>query len=211
MNQMKSKWVWITLALILVILMAFSIYFVNIEEPASNYELEVQEKRAEKDYFLQTHPQTSLPSQIKLVFQGLAYFDVDEKWKIKTFLERKIDISQKPPEQADTSLKLAGLLHFNLDGKSYQLKAFWYQPDNFKQLFVPFRDLTNGKGTYAGGRYINTSFSDRDSLELDFNRAYNPLCAYNPMNVCPLPPPENNIPILIEAGEKQFPLAHLLH
>ena len=72
-------------------------------------------------------------------------------------------------------------------------------------LLVPFRDPTNGGETYPGGRYIELSLPLPETPVLDFNRAMNPLCAYDPSYACPIPPPENRLPMPIRAGEKRYP------
>jgi uncharacterized protein (DUF1684 family) len=73
-------------------------------------------------------------------------------------------------------------------------------------LFVPFRDYTSGDESYGGGRYIDLLASDvKDGkLVIDFNRAYNPYCAYNELYSCPVPPAENSLPLEIRAGEKKY-------
>ena len=69
-------------------------------------------------------------------------------------------------------------------------------------LFLIFADLTNGKITYPPGRFLATGPAEGDPVTLDFNRAYSPPCAFTPYATCPLPPPENHLPIAIEAGEQ---------
>ena len=76
--------------------------------------------------------------------------------------------------------------------------AFLNKLDN--TLFLPFLDLTNGENTYAGGRYLDLIIPDNDSLIIDFNKAYNPYCAYNPKYSCPIVPSTNFIHVKVEAG-----------
>jgi uncharacterized protein len=73
-------------------------------------------------------------------------------------------------------------------------------------LFVPFKDQTNGQTTYGGGRYLDVRISSIQDgrITLDLNRAYNPFCAYSEGYNCPIPPPENHLPVSIEAGEMQW-------
>jgi len=71
-------------------------------------------------------------------------------------------------------------------------------------LFIPFKDETNGKGTYEGGRYIDAEILLGYKMILDFNMAYSPSCAYNEKFVCVLPPRENMLGIEIRAGEKNI-------
>jgi uncharacterized protein (DUF1684 family) len=71
-------------------------------------------------------------------------------------------------------------------------------------LFIPFRDKTSGSETYSSGRYLDLEESGGDEYELDFNKAYNPYCAYNMSYTCPVPPRENILPVMISAGEKNY-------
>ncbi len=86
------------------------------------------------------------------------------------------------------------------------------QDPKFKdELFIPFTDLTSGESSYGGGRYIDINVNDivGGSFELDFNKAYNPYCAYVTGKYnCPIPPKENNLSVAIQAGEKIFGKAH---
>jgi uncharacterized protein (DUF1684 family) len=75
-------------------------------------------------------------------------------------------------------------------------------------LFLPFRDKTNGKTTYGAGRYLDISFPASDSIYLDFNKAYNPYCAYDDRWSCPLVPFENHLEVSILAGEKKYRDSH---
>lgn len=74
-------------------------------------------------------------------------------------------------------------------------------------LFLPFKDATNGAATYGGGRYLDLDIRNVEDgrLEIDFNKAYNPFCAYNENYHCPIPPPENHLSVAIRAGEKDYP------
>ncbi|HYO49942.1 MAG TPA: DUF1684 domain-containing protein [Chloroflexia bacterium] len=100
-----------------------------------------------------------------------------------------------------------GRLEFEIDGQPLRLTAFMPpsdEPLHGNRLFVPFRDKTSGKETYGAGRYIDLNKRASDEYVLDFNRAYNPYCAYSPYYSCPLPPGENSLPVEIRAGEKVF-------
>ena len=80
------------------------------------------------------------------------------------------------------------------------------KPEYLDYLFLPFKDETNGVTTYGGGRYLNMSKADTEDGEIiiDFNRCYNPWCAYSDGFNCPIPPRENNLPFQIQAGEKNY-------
>jgi uncharacterized protein (DUF1684 family) len=73
-----------------------------------------------------------------------------------------------------------------------------------RELFIPFRDATSGQETYGAGRYLDLRENTTGAYELDFNKAYNPYCAYTETYSCPVPPAENTLPIPIPAGEKTY-------
>jgi uncharacterized protein (DUF1684 family) len=100
----------------------------------------------------------------------------------------------------------ASLRRHRFDLRVYQILAAGSDSARDDGLFVPFYDATNGSTTYGGGRYMDLHISDiRDGrLMLDFNRAYNPWCAYKEGYNCPIPPEENRLHIAIEAGEKMY-------
>lgn len=108
--------------------------------------------------------------------------------------------------------KRYAILHFTLNGKklaltAYQSMALFQNPTYKNHLFVPFMDDTNGETTYEGGRYLDLSINDiKDGkLTIDFNKAYNPYCAYSNGYRCPQPPKENIFSqTQIEAGEKKY-------
>jgi hypothetical protein len=74
--------------------------------------------------------------------------------------------------------------------------------EDVEYLFIPFYDKTSGDVTYGGGRYVEPEMLDNTTIEIDFNMAYNPYCAYNHTYRCPIPPGDNNLDVSILAGEK---------
>lgn len=109
------------------------------------------------------------------------------------------------------------LLIFELDGKSYQLYAYQLlallkKEESASHLFVPFTDDTNINGSYGGGRYIDLDLKDiiGGKVVLDFNKAYNPYCAFTTGYNCPIPPVQNSLNTAIEAGEK-YDAAYFAH
>jgi uncharacterized protein (DUF1684 family) len=103
------------------------------------------------------------------------------------------------------------LAKFTIDGKPQELTLYKsitldQMPAYKNYLFLPFTDATNARDTYAGGRYIDMSSLDiKDGkLVIDFNKAYNPYCAFATGYACPKPPEENNLTVAIKAGEKKF-------
>jgi len=102
-----------------------------------------------------------------------------------------------------------GVATFTLEGKTYSLNVY-QNIDLIKQagyedyLFLPFSDLTCGNGSYIGGRYLDMRIPKDNQLTIDFNKAYNPYCAYNHNYSCPKVPLENELPVAIPAGVKQY-------
>jgi uncharacterized protein len=102
-----------------------------------------------------------------------------------------------------------GSVTFRHKGKSYKLNVYQNielvkKPGFEKHLFIPFNDETNGNETYGGGRFLDVYENGEDVLLIDFNKAYNPYCAYNHKYSCPIPPEANNLKIKIKAGEKKW-------
>ena len=96
-----------------------------------------------------------------------------------------------------------GALVFTFDGKECRLDPVLESPDD-KQLFILFKDATSGKETYATGRFLYADLPQDGKTTLDFNKAYNPPCAFTPYATCPLPPRQNDLPVAVRAGEKSY-------
>jgi len=104
-----------------------------------------------------------------------------------------------------------GNITFSLKDQSFTLAVYqgldlMKKPELQDYLFIPFNDLTNYETTYAGGRYLDLRMGDikKDRIVLDFNKAYNPYCAFAEGYSCPIPPDENKLKVRIEAGEQMF-------
>jgi len=142
----------------------------------------------------------------------LEYFAVDEKYLVKAKFEKTADEKIFTiPTSVGTSRKFYkyGVLTFELNGTNHSLTVFQSETakkDEYKKLvFVPFRDLTNGKETYGAGRYMDLKMPVGEEVMLNFNLAYNPSCAYGREDFsCPIPPKENFLQTEIKAGEKIF-------
>lgn len=150
-------------------------------------------------------------------FESLSYFPTTESFRVKAiFTSTPNEKSFMMPTSAGFSHKYikVGDLKFELDGKEFSLNAYRreYEPTDARakqpndNLFVPFKDLTNGAETYGGGRYIFLKTpKDAGATVLDFNLAFNPSCAYgDPSFSCPIPPKDNFLKVEIKAGEKIY-------
>jgi hypothetical protein len=108
----------------------------------------------------------------------------------------------------DEENTVPGELHFRINGNRHILYPF----QTGGGFFIVFGDETNGTETYAAGRFLYTALPDKDNqVIIDFNKSYNPPCAFTPFATCPLPLRKNILPVRIEAGEKAVHLFHHHH
>jgi uncharacterized protein (DUF1684 family) len=138
-------------------------------------------------------------------YTGLDFYPPKEKFKLHAqfhpFPEpKKVEVGTVIGE--NTIMNSPGYVTFKIDGKVFRLDAFSGKP---KTLFFIFGDETNGKETYEASRFMDAEILENGEVVLNFNRAYNPPCAYTPYATCPLPPPQNQLEISILAGEKKYP------
>jgi len=179
------------------------------EDPGS-YIKDVQDARAEKDRIYGADPQT-IPAEKRATFLPLKYYPVDPAFKVPAALRLSKD---RPvfdmPTSTGTNRKMqrVGVLEFTLQATQMSLAAFVEDgTQQITSLFVPFADVTTGMETYSAGRYLDLKPTPTGFYVIDFNRAYNPTCAYNPTWECPYPPAENRLKVAIRAGEKAPPEA----
>ena len=141
----------------------------------------------------------------RLQFAGLQYWPADPSWRIEArFLPhppgRTLPIGDIVGTQSDSPNP--GVVEFERDGRSFRLEALG-EPG--RELFFVLADRTSGHGSYPAGRFLDAQWPGADGkVVLDFNRAYNPPCAFTLFATCPLPPPENRLDLAIEAGEKTY-------
>lgn len=157
------------------------------------------------------NPETSpLPKANIKKFDSIPRYNYNPKYRLPAIWEPVL--GQKPfkieasGERRDLYQKVANI-HFVLNGDSLSLAAYQnldlMRNQEYKDyIFVPFLDETNGFETYGGGRYLDFTRPQSDSLIIDFNLAYNPYCAYSHAYSCPIPPRENTLKVKIEAGAK---------
>ncbi len=146
------------------------------------------------------------------IFKTLDFFPINEKFVVEARFEKAQN--EKAFKMKTSTARLPeyikyGELHFVLDGKELNLNLYQNvdlvnKPGFEDYLFLPFSDLTSGKESYIGGRYIDLRIPKSSTMILDFNTAYNPYCAYNHVYSCPLVPLENDLNVAIEAGVKKF-------
>lgn len=145
-------------------------------------------------------------------FAGIERFPVDKSWRIEAKW-----VPFDPVHHLDVPTVIGtvekypvpGKLVFERDGKSFSLLPVIEVPGD-KELFVIFADRTSGKETYGAARFVYIDMPGDGKAVIDFNKAYNPPCAFTPYATCPLAPPENRLDLRVTAGEKKYrgPGAH---
>lgn len=142
-------------------------------------------------------------------FKGLDFFPIDEKYTVnaKIALLPDAPVFNFPTTTDRVVLyRKYGILSFSIEGKDFELAIYQDvnpDPEYINHLFLPFLDNTNGKTSYEGGRYIDvytTDIQPNGTVTIDFNKAYNPYCAYSDRYSCPIPPQENSLDTEIKAG-----------
>jgi uncharacterized protein (DUF1684 family) len=175
-----------------------------IEDDARMLE-QLREYRASKDEAFASD-ESPVPSDRRSAFLPLAYFEPSLEYRVPAVLRPS---PERPTLEMPTStgkvrkMVRVGRLEFTLQGRPLTLGAFVEAGTrNLDRLFVPFTDLTSGKETYQAGRYLDLDRTATGLYEIDFNRAYHPLCYYNSVYDCPYPPRENRLAIAVRAGER---------
>ncbi|HJS59827.1 MAG TPA: DUF1684 domain-containing protein [Vicinamibacteria bacterium] len=143
-------------------------------------------------------------------FKGLRWYPVRERFRLAArwvpyATPKNIDIASITG-QVDP-MPSPGYAEFELGGKTLRLEPVLEEP-GASQLFFIFKDQTAPKETYGAGRFLYAAPPADGKVELDFNKAYSPPCAFTPYATCPLPPKQNRLPVRIEAGELD---PHVLH
>jgi len=172
--------------------------------------------RRGRDDLFKTHPQSPIEPEEREAFRGLSYFAADDSSRVRAQVEdgdgTELVINTGGEDGAVTYRRSARLV-FELGGTECHLTVLSLV-QYAGGLFVPFRDATSGHETYGGGRYLFDTVKNHlpmpvpeageSMVEIDFNYAYNPSCAYSPRWACPLAPPENYLKVPVRAGERVY-------
>ena len=138
-------------------------------------------------------------------FDGIEHWPVDPAWRLRARHEPTPGATLAVPDVIGVVEEQAtpGTVAFEVEDVAHRLQGLEGGPNG--ELWLVFADATNGVETYAGGRFLYTDAPASDgTVVVDFNRAYNPPCVFSPYATCPLPWPENRLPIRVEAGERQY-------
>ena len=198
-----------------ILILSLGLVLLNIKVVTSQESDLVQiakEYQEEMDQKFSNPEESPLDEKDRKEFTGLNFYPVDPDYIVKAEFVRT-------PAEAPFAMKTSterlpiyvkyGELYFKLNGKELKLNVYQNQelvedPEYFDYLFLPFTDKTNGNSTYGGGRYLDLRIPDSKEVVLDFNKAYNPYCAYSGKYSCPVPPEENDLDVEIFAGVKSF-------
>ncbi|UZH54612.1 DUF1684 domain-containing protein [Salinimicrobium tongyeongense] len=153
-----------------------------------------------------------LTEKVRKSFKSLDFFPFDPSFRLKAeFLRTPHEVPFAMPTTSEKKKMFVkyGELYFTLKGEEFKLNVYQSlalsKTEEYKDyLFLPFTDPTNGLSTYAGGRYLDLTIPETKVVELDFNKAYNPYCAYSGGYSCPIPPAENHLAVPVTAGVKKY-------
>ncbi|MBY0434462.1 MAG: DUF1684 domain-containing protein [Cyclobacteriaceae bacterium] len=197
----------VTLVVLIISVLLYSLSGSGEDEAA--YIASIKTEREEKNTFLKTSEESPFKDSLD-TFQGLSYFDIDSRYRVKAKLEpvknKKVVLLGTSDGKENRYLEFAHAV-FEIEGAEQRLLILEVMDMGPVRgtLFLAFADETSARETYGAGRYLDVKkVPGATSIELDFNKAYNPYCAYNDQYSCPLPPPENILRVAIKAGEKNY-------
>lgn len=203
---MKTKFTSIFLASILFL----SIY--GYAQDSATYINEIMNYQHEQNLEFADSNHSPLKAEDRKKFSHLDFFPINPNFRVEAKFVRTE--GEAPFKMATTTERKPlyvkyGEAHFAIDGKPQILTIYRslrsIQIEAYKDhLFLPFKDYTNGIESYGGGRFIDLTIPKEDKITIDFNKAYNPYCAYNSRYSCPIPPEENKLKVEIPAGVKKY-------
>ena len=171
----------------------------------ASYENRILQHRMEREMELRGD-RSVLTQEARARFRGLNYFPVDSTYRFEVPLQRL----PRPDTvwMAESTGGLApqaqiGTVEIPFPNGRRQLAVFRPEGAPADQLWIPFADATNGQATYGGGRYVDVEPAAGGAVTVDFNKAYNPTCDYNPAYACPLPPEQNQLSLAVPVGEQK--------
>jgi len=165
---------------------------------------ELEEERRMKDEFMARHPESPFVVG-RVPFHDLRYFPPDPKYRVRAKLARLAEPEEaylRTNRDGQSVMRYLGQLSFSIGRTTLRLGVYHAGEGVGTAVFVPFRDRTSGDESYGPGRYLTFELNETDQYDLDFNRAFNPYCAYTDDYECGFPPAENDLSIAIRAGEK---------
>ncbi len=180
-------------------------FFFKKENP-QGYKNHITIYRHERSEFFKYSPESPFLTQ-KVNFTYLGYYPATLELKIKADFEKNPNLDTVSLATSTGTIDkfiIIGTANFNFNKSKNSLLVLGSINPNDQSLFIPYLDKTSGESTYGGGRYLDVDAPNGNSILLDFNKSYNPYCAYTDAYTCPFPPKENRLTIAIEAGEKSY-------
>lgn len=186
----------------------FSIGFQLITN-AQTYEEEIRIWQEELNTEYKTKGESPLSEADRLAFEGHEFYPIDSSWNILATWVRDPDsaVFSMPTSGRPAAYRKYAQITFTIQADTFHLIAYQNMrlkdmPEYTDYLFLPFGDWTNGTETYGGGRYLDVRLTSEEFLRIDFNKSYNPYCAYSSRYSCPIVPENNKLNIAVTAGIK---------
>ena len=198
---------------IALITLVFSLNPLNyITKQVVNFEYNIKKWQENLNHDFKDKEHSPLTDEGFDVFTGLEFYKISKELRVEaklTFTPYEQVFEMKTTTERLPRYKKFGIATFQIQGQVFELSVFQNQDLILKEgyqdfLFIPYTDLTSGNTSYGGGKYIDVRIPKKDILIIDFNKSYNPYCAYNHKYSCPIPPAENNLKIRIEAGVMNY-------
>ncbi|MGL1886400.1 MAG: DUF1684 domain-containing protein [Reichenbachiella sp.] len=185
---------------------------ISIPSLAQPYEDSIMDFQKEMDAEFKSRKESPLEKKDLKKFKGLDFFVINPDLRFEAIFIRttgELPFQMKTTTDRLPTYEKYGEALFEYEGKQYQLNIYQNHglrvQEAYKDyLFIPFTDLTSGEESYGGGRYLDLRIPDKETITIDFNKAYNPYCAYNSKYSCPIPPKENDLPFKVKAGVQNF-------
>jgi uncharacterized protein (DUF1684 family) len=198
------------LLFLLIIGVLFSIQLRNTDNN-EEYTAEITKWQQQLNHEFADSIESPLTPEDRARFSALDFYPINQAYQVDARFERTLDESEfgmKTTTERRPIYVRYGIAYFTLNGKDFKINIYqnvkFAKTDKYKDyLFMLFTDLSSGNETYAGGRYIDLRIPKTNSIIIDFNKAYNPYCAYNHHYSCPIPPEEDFFDIEILAGCKK--------
>jgi uncharacterized protein (DUF1684 family) len=194
------------------------VLFTSCNTKKTSYEDEIKLFQYELNTQFANAEESPLTEEDVKTFKALDFFKIEENYRVEASF--KLTPGEPIFEMQTTTDRLPlyqkyGVASFTLNGKDCQLSLYQSQQymtslEHGNLLFLPYNDPSNGDASYGGGRFIDIEIPEKGSkkIVIDFNKSYNPYCAYNHKYSCPIPPSENNLNIEILAGVKAYKKHH---
>jgi len=200
--------------LLLLTILFLTLISCSNSDKEKNYEAKIKEFQYRLNVEYADKKTSPLTEEDFKTFKSLDFFPIDTTYKVTATITY---VKEAPVFKMETTTdrlplyKTYLLAKFTLKGEEFEIPIYQSQelmtdPQYVDYLFLPFKDLTNGKESYAGGRFLDLKLPPKDAttMVIDFNEAYNPYCAYNHKFSCPIPPDANVLEVAIPAGVKAY-------